>query len=110
MLWGGAGKERGEKREKKFFVFIFRRSKLKLDYNTYPLLGRGKEIMEFEKLLDEYMNKGSKTNFMVIYGTARIGKSRLIAGLINIAEKQNYSNEDKTEDNKRIVVSRENSL
>lgn len=73
---------------------IFRREKITIDSSTFPLLGRAKEISEFEEFLGKAQLKRSAHKFMVIYGNARIGKTRLLAKLINIAEKQNVPSPD----------------
>ncbi|KAK6624592.1 hypothetical protein RUM44_011451 [Polyplax serrata] len=69
------------------FNLHLKRSKLRLDYFAYPLLGRAKEIHEFENFLNNLVKEDNRINFMVIYGKARIGKTRLVAGLVNLAEK-----------------------
>ncbi|KAL0279012.1 UNVERIFIED_CONTAM: hypothetical protein PYX00_000659 [Menopon gallinae] len=68
------------------FNLSSKRFKVTLGTNNQPLLGRSKEIHEFMNFITHY-NNGNPTNFFLVYGHARIGKTRLITELVHIAEK-----------------------
>lgn len=52
-----------------------------------PLLGRWQQLKKFEELMVNHDLKHGFNNAIVIFGNARIGKSRLLAKLMEIAEK-----------------------
>lgn len=79
---------------------------MRLDYFAYPLLGRAKEIHEFENFLNNLVKEDNRINFMVIYGKARIGKTRLVAGLVNLAEKHVFEIEGNSLRKHRVSFAR----